>query len=169
MAAILFLLLLASCHTILATQNQKAIVTGQINGTTADQVWPYIRDYCNLYLIFPSDNSFCTEGTDGKPGQIRFSTGKIPGTQPNSTFIFYTREILIKVDAKKRFLTYEFRENNIGVTFLRATMQVLPAKNGSTFKWTVVRAPVLGQTYEQFVQGLEGVVSGIVGLIQNLF
>ncbi|GAA0158035.1 hypothetical protein LIER_15162 [Lithospermum erythrorhizon] len=166
----LLLLLLASSHTISATRNYRANFIANINGATADQVWPYIQDYCTLYLIFPSDNSFCTEGPEGKPGQIRFSTGKVPGTQPNSIFVFYTREILIEVNAKKRFLTYEFRQNNIGVTFLRGTMQALPGKNGNSFfQWTLVGAPVGNQTYPEFVTALQGTFSGISRLVQNLF
>ncbi|GAA0157847.1 hypothetical protein LIER_15023 [Lithospermum erythrorhizon] len=171
-AILLLLLLLASSQNIMATEQWEIKLRSNIEGPTADQVWPYLADFCKLYIMFPSEVSFCIQGTQGKPGLIRYDVTKIPSpSDPNTSIIQWTKEELLKIDATNKYVTYEIHENNVDVTKFIATMQVLPAGDdrGCTFKWTIVLAPIHGVTYEDFVGTLEGILTGIKSKIENLF
>ncbi|KAG9139522.1 hypothetical protein Leryth_019238 [Lithospermum erythrorhizon] len=100
-AILLLLLLVASSQNIMATEKWEIKLRSNIEGPTADQVWPYLADFCNLYIMFPSEVSF---------------------------FIQWTVEELLEIDATNKYVTYEIYENNVDVTEFIATMQAsLPA------------------------------------------
>ncbi|GAA0162675.1 hypothetical protein LIER_18714 [Lithospermum erythrorhizon] len=167
-----FLLVLAFCHTIVATENWKVNLSAKINGPTADEVWPYVADFCNLYKIYPSSVSFCDKGTEGRPGLFRYSItiAQSPST-PNATVVAgWVREELVKISVTKKYVAYEMHENTGGITMLKASMQVVPSGNkGCTFKWNIEAAPIAGFTYKLFADSFEASLTGMVALIQSLF
>ncbi|GAA0140380.1 hypothetical protein LIER_01741 [Lithospermum erythrorhizon] len=154
----------------MATKDWEASVSAKINGPTADQVWPYLSDFGNIYKIFPTDVSFCVQGTEGQPGLIRYTAVKFPmPTDPSNITVMWAREELLELDVSQKYVTYQIHENNRGLTRFTGTMQVLhDGDHGCTFKWSVVSAPVAGSTYEDLVGFLEMTTSQVVSLIEKL-
>ncbi|GAA0183530.1 hypothetical protein LIER_30924 [Lithospermum erythrorhizon] len=167
-----FLLILAFCHTIIATENWKINLSAKINGPTADQVWPYIADFCNLYKILPNRISFCDQGTEGEPGLTRYSVTIAPSpTNPNATVVTdWVREELVEISVTEKYNVYEMRENTRGVTMMRASVQILPNGNkGCIYKWDIELAPIGGTTYQFFSDSLEVRLAVVVAMIQTCF
>ncbi|GAA0148401.1 hypothetical protein LIER_07855 [Lithospermum erythrorhizon] len=153
------------------TEEWQATAIAKINGPTAEQVWPLLADFSNLYKIFPSDISFTIQGSNGQPGQIRYSAGKYPSpTDANAIIVLWAREELMEIDASQKFVTYKIHENNRGLSNFTGTMQVLPdGESGCTFKWSVVSAPVAGSTYEEIVAFQQATLLQMVSMIEKLF
>ncbi|GAA0179512.1 hypothetical protein LIER_29984 [Lithospermum erythrorhizon] len=167
---ILLILLLAGSQTIMATEKWKVNLSAKINGPTADQVWPYVQDFCNLYKIYPSSISFCPKATETRPGLARYSVtiGQSPSNA--TTVVGWVREVLVKIRPTKKYVGYEIHENTFGISTLEASMQVVPTGNDScTFKWNIVATPIDGLTYGGFASSFEVQLQGIVALIENLF
>ncbi|KAG9152416.1 hypothetical protein Leryth_015819 [Lithospermum erythrorhizon] len=166
-ATILFLFFISS-PTLDAVRIRDAVTSSLINAT-ADQVWPYIEDYCNVYQYSPLDVSFCTTGVPNKPGLIRFFTlmGP-PPTGGNSTIVLWEKQQLVSINPKKRTLEFTLLANNRRISHYHPTMQVFRKGTYSQIYWTYTVE--LGEIYtrETFHAIIEIAASGMVERIQNL-
>ncbi|GAA0143040.1 hypothetical protein LIER_03812 [Lithospermum erythrorhizon] len=143
-ATILFLFFISS-PTLDAVRISDAVTSSLINAT-ADQVWPYIEDYCNVYQYSPLDVSFCTTGVPNKPGLIRFLTlmGP-PPTGGNSTIVLWEKQQLVSINPKKqRVLIHKF----IGHTLLNWGSYILEKHFMQSLKQLLV------EWLKEFIQNL---------------
>ncbi|CAK7353148.1 unnamed protein product [Dovyalis caffra] len=136
----------------------KGKATVVLESPTADQVWPFLEDFCNLQKWLPGvDTCYQVEGKLGQPGLIRYcgsSTLSADGSQ-EETKISWAKEKLIMIDPIERCLSYEILENNIGFKSYVATMKVLPIKDGDgqrgcKIEWFFVADPIEGWSLEDF-------------------
>ncbi|PQM34856.1 lachrymatory-factor synthase-like [Prunus yedoensis var. nudiflora] len=74
--------------------------SGEIKGQTAEPVWPFLADFCNLQQWFRStlDTCYPVEGVPGQPGVV------ISG--PPTPLILLTEKLLM-IDPIKQHLSYK--------------------------------------------------------------
>ncbi|CAL0319253.1 unnamed protein product [Lupinus luteus] len=128
----------------------KAIA--EIAEYSAEQVWPYIEDFCNIHKLIPSlDICNKVEGIEGQPGLTRYcaSTIKGEGDDAEKEIDKWAYEKLLTIDPVQRYLSYEVGENNMGFKSYVATMKVLPTNEdakvgGCKIEWRFVCDPVEG-------------------------
>ncbi|KAJ9183515.1 hypothetical protein P3X46_007358 [Hevea brasiliensis] len=126
----------------------------ELKGATADQVWPFFEDFCNIHKWFPNlETCYQVEGELGKPGLFRYCAFK---PQPSSdgkggNIINWAKEKLIMINPAERFISYEVIENNMGHNSYTATFKVLPVigdgagvQQGCKIEWSFVCDPIEG-------------------------
>ncbi|KAJ6698041.1 LACHRYMATORY-FACTOR SYNTHASE [Salix purpurea] len=134
--------------------------TVELKGPTADQVWPFFEDFCNLQKWLPLvDSCHRVEGELGQPGLVRlckFSKVSSDGSH-EETEIKWAKEKLIMIDPNERCLSYEILENNVGFQSYVATIKVLPINDGDgeghhgcEIEWSFVTDPIEGWPLEDF-------------------
>ncbi|XP_022756354.1 uncharacterized protein LOC111304103 [Durio zibethinus] len=95
----------------------KGKVTAELKGSTAEQIWPFLEEFCNIDKLFPDvDTCYRVEGTPGQPGLVRHCEGKFG----------WVNEKLLAIDPNNRSLSYEVLENNMGLKNYIGTLKVLP-------------------------------------------
>ena len=97
----------------------------KLSAITAEQAWPLLEDFCNLHKLFPLDTCYCTEGTPGQPGLIRYCAFTIT-SDVDDPIIMWAKEKLLLMDPIQRCLSYEIVDSNMGFKSYVATMKVLP-------------------------------------------
>lgn len=124
--------------------------TVELRDSTAEQIWPFLEEFCNLDKLFPSvDSCYRVEGTPGKPGLVRHCEGKLG----------WAKEKLLTIDPTNRLLSYEIVENSVGFNKYVATFKVLPIVlplqeeedgggskpvGGCRIEWSFIADPVEG-------------------------
>ncbi|KAE9594987.1 hypothetical protein Lal_00041221 [Lupinus albus] len=125
----------------------KAIV--ELAENSAEQVWPYIEDFCNIHKLIPIDICYKVEGMQGQPGLIRYCATTIKGDDAETTLMNWAKEKLLSIDPVQRCLSYEVNENNMGFKSYVATVKVLAINEdakvgGCKIEWGFVSDPMEG-------------------------
>ncbi|MGI4421802.1 SRPBCC family protein, partial [Klebsiella pneumoniae] len=126
-------------------------LTAKVEGFSPAQVWTLFEDFSNLYKINPNvDISYALEGVYGHPGLVRFcsthTTTKSPSGEEVTTIQWFQEKLLAMDTAHRRF-TYQILENNVGITYCKSTVKVLPIDGcDSLLEWTYESDPLPGQT-----------------------
>ncbi|XP_034890761.1 lachrymatory-factor synthase [Populus alba] len=138
--------------------------TVELKGPTADQVWPFLEDFCNLQKWLPGvDTCYQVEGELGQPGLVRYcssGTASSDGSHEGNKVI-WAKEKLIMINPSERCLSYEILENNAGFKSYVATMKALPindgdgdgdgdGQHGCKIEWSFIADPVEGWPLEDF-------------------
>ncbi|KAJ9128678.1 hypothetical protein P3X46_034616, partial [Hevea brasiliensis] len=89
----------------------------ELKGATADQVWPFFEDFCNIHQWFPILE------TRASPAIALQAKTILRRTCGN---IINHKEKLIMINPVERCLSYEVIENNMGFNPYTATFKVLP-------------------------------------------
>ncbi|KAF5726185.1 lachrymatory-factor synthase [Tripterygium wilfordii] len=132
----------------------KGKVGVELKGPTADQIWPFLEDFCNIHQWFPNlDTCTQVEGVIGKPDLVRYCASKSDGS--NESEVKWVKEKLVMIDRIERCLSYEVTENNMGFKLYRATMKVLPVEEGSKIEMSFVADPVEGMEEEGLASYLD--------------
>ncbi|KAE8678709.1 hypothetical protein F3Y22_tig00111402pilonHSYRG00138 [Hibiscus syriacus] len=118
-------------------------VTAELKASTADEIWPFIAEFCNLDKFFPTvDTCYRKEGTPGQPGLVRYCEGKSG----------WVNEKLLTIDPINHSLSYEILENNMGFKNYVATFKLLPVEgNGCKIEWSFISDPIEGLRLEDLV------------------
>ncbi|KAJ6743527.1 hypothetical protein OIU85_017468 [Salix viminalis] len=128
--------------------------TAELKGPTADQVWPFFEDFCNLQKWFPGvDTCYQVEGEPGQPGLVRYcssSTISSDRSQEETDQVKWAKEKLVTIDRIERCLSYEILENNVGFKSYVATIKVLPINDGCKIEWSYTADPIEGWPVEDF-------------------
>ncbi|KAJ6698043.1 LACHRYMATORY-FACTOR SYNTHASE [Salix purpurea] len=127
--------------------------TAELKGPTADQVWPFFEDFCNLQKWLPGvDTCYQVEGEPGQPGLVRYcSSSTISSDRSHEeTQVKWVKEKLVMIDRIERCLSYEIIENNVGFKSYVATIKVLPINDGCKIEWSYVADPIEGWPVEDF-------------------
>ncbi|OIV96160.1 hypothetical protein TanjilG_13092 [Lupinus angustifolius] len=118
---------------------------------SAEQVWPYIEDFCNIHKLIPLNICYKLEGMQGQPGLIRYCANTIKGDDADTetTIMNWAKEKLLSIDHVQRCLSYEIGENNMGFKSYVATMKVVAFNEdaevgGCKIEWGFVSDPVEG-------------------------
>lgn len=137
--------------------------------SSAQEVWPFLADFCNLDKVFPGiDTCYQVEGVAGQPGLIRYGAGA--ATDHDETTVKWAKEKLLVMDPIKRCLSYEVLENNMGFKSYVAAMQVVPVTNddeGCKIEWSFVCDPIEGWGLEDFQSYLESSLQGMAKNIED--
>ncbi|KAJ9183516.1 hypothetical protein P3X46_007359 [Hevea brasiliensis] len=130
----------------------------ELKGATADQVWPFFEDFCNIHQWFPIlETCYQVEGEPGKPGLVRYCASKPKPSSDGSggNIINWAKEKLIMINPVERCLSYEVIENNMGFNPYTATFKVLPVngdgagdQKGCKIEWSFVCDPMEGWKLE---------------------
>ncbi|KAJ4841187.1 hypothetical protein Tsubulata_040547, partial [Turnera subulata] len=143
----------------------------ELKGSTADQIWPLVADFCNLHRWFPNlDTCYRVEGEAGQPGLVRYCASS---TQPSADGsedgkVTWAKEKLVMINPVERCLSYEIIGNNVGMKSYVATWKVLPLAGddaqtlpagGCKIEWSFVSDPVEGST-------LDGLLSYVSSVLQ---
>ncbi|XWS70308.1 hypothetical protein CRYUN_Cryun03dG0036800 [Craigia yunnanensis] len=126
-------------------------VTAELKGSMAEQIWPFLEEFCNLDKLFPTvDTCYRVEGTPGQPGLVRHCEGKLG----------WAKEKLLTIDPVNRSLSYEILENNIGFNNYMATLKVFPMEGDGKpadckIEWSFIADPVEGLRLEDFVSNID--------------
>ncbi|GAA0167786.1 hypothetical protein LIER_22644 [Lithospermum erythrorhizon] len=149
------LLFLSLCQPLLAIREKelwRGTAKVHISNLTADQVWPFLEDYCNLYSVFPVTVSFCVGGVaKNEPGRRRYLVTVVPpanNTNSTETMVRWEQHSLVEMNSIKRFITFEFVDNNENVEMFKSTMHVVKRNQGCEIKWSYIVTPTLGYTNE---------------------
>ncbi|GFZ08485.1 hypothetical protein Acr_20g0002930 [Actinidia rufa] len=138
-----------------ATQPRwKGTVTAKAEGFTPSQAWSFFEDFGNLYKIDPNvDISYALEGVYGHAGLVRFCSAHTTTALPsgeNEIAVQWFHEKLLAMDPAKYSFTYQIMENNVGFTYCKSTVKVLPIHDsnelGCKLEWTYESDPLPGQT-----------------------
>ncbi|KAJ6406411.1 hypothetical protein OIU74_028339 [Salix koriyanagi] len=127
--------------------------TAELKGPTADQVWPFFEDFCNLQKWLPGvDTCYQVEGEPGQPGLVRYcSSSTISSDRSHEeTQVKWVKEKLVMIDRIERCLSYEIIENNVGFKSYVATIKVLPVNDGCKIEWSYVADPIEGWPVDDF-------------------
>ncbi|KAL4560285.1 hypothetical protein LXL04_032435 [Taraxacum kok-saghyz] len=148
--------------------------TAELRSSTADQIWPLVEDFCSLEKWFPTvDACQQVKGVYGEPGLTRYVTATVPSPPPldnadqtPETVVKWCYESLLSIDPVQRRLSYQIRENNLGVGFYVAEWKVLEIKDGGDdggcrIEWRFTADPVEGQTLEGFCGYIQSSLNGI--------
>ncbi|EEF45862.1 uncharacterized protein LOC8275674 [Ricinus communis] len=132
--------------------------TVELKGLTADQVWPFVADFCNLHKWFPNlDTCYQVEGQLGQPGLVRYCAS-VP--QPSSdgsgeTTFSWVKEKLVMINPDERCLSYEVVDSSMGFESYAATFRLLQvngdAQHGCKIEWSFVSDPVEAWSFQDFV------------------
>ncbi|PRQ27551.1 putative polyketide cyclase/dehydrase, START-like domain-containing protein [Rosa chinensis] len=143
--------------------------SAELKSSPAQQVWPFLADFCNLHKVFPGlETCYQVEGVPGQPGLIRCCAG-LASNNDEST-VMWAKEKLIAVDPIKRCFSYQMLENNKGYKSYVATMQVVPVINddeGCMIEWSFVSDPVEGWGLEEFQSYRESSLQGMAKKIED--
>ncbi|KAK7351502.1 hypothetical protein VNO77_11014 [Canavalia gladiata] len=128
----------------------------ELQGITAEQVWPFIEDFCNIQKLIPIETCFQLEGVHGQPGLIRYCALTIADdADPEKTVMKWAKEKLVVIDPIQHRLTYEVLDNNMGLKSYVATIKLLPIISDGNSKptdckiqWSFACDPVEGWTFE---------------------
>ncbi|OMO96209.1 Polyketide cyclase/dehydrase [Corchorus capsularis] len=132
--------------------------TAELKGTTGEQIWPFLEEFCNLDKFFPGvDKCYRIEGSPGQPGLVRHCEDGAGG---------WCNEKLLAIDPTNLCLSYQVVENTVGLKNYVATLKVLPvfedgkpaAAAGCKIELSFVSAPVQGFKLEGFVSYVDGCV-----------
>ena len=121
--------------------------TVELKGSMAEQIWPFLEEFCNLDKLFPTvDTCYRVEGTPGQPGLVRHCEGKIG----------WANEKLLTIDPINCSLSYEILENSIGLKNYVATLKVFPMEGdgkpaGCKMEWSFIADPGEGLGLEDLV------------------
>ncbi|WRX34506.1 Polyketide cyclase/dehydrase - like 10 [Theobroma cacao] len=121
--------------------------TAELKGSTAEQIWPFLEDFCNIDKFYPNlDKCYRVEGTPGQPGLVRHCATKIG----------WANEKLLTIDRTNRCLNYEVLENTAGFKNYVATLKVLPTEGdgepaGCKIEWSFIADPFEGWRLEDLV------------------
>ncbi|GAA0150332.1 hypothetical protein LIER_09294 [Lithospermum erythrorhizon] len=140
-------------------------VFADVEGIPPEKVWPFIGDFCNVYMVFPINVSFCNRGDPQNVtiGHRRFMVFL------NGSDVQWEKHHLVEFDQVKHVLTYRMMENNIKVSYYRSTMTVLKGKkNGSVIRWKWIANPVEGYTEETMQARLQWIVLYAAGNVMRL-
>ncbi|GKV03451.1 hypothetical protein SLEP1_g15745 [Rubroshorea leprosula] len=134
--------------------------TAELSGPTAEQIWPFWEDFCNLHLWHPDiDTCSQVEGTPGQPGLIRYCATKKTSSSGGDDGISWCKEKILMIDPVNRCLSYELLENSIGFKLYVATIKVLSVDGdggrGCKIEWSFVADPVEGWKFEDLVAYIE--------------
>lgn len=129
-----------------------------IRNLTADQVWPFVEDYCNIHKVFPVTVSFCVGGVSLQPGQRRYLASVVPPSNGNSsgTTIRWEEQSLVEMNSIKRVMKFEFINNNENVKMFEATMHVAKRHQGCELTWKYKTTPTVGYTNQVLLAELNG-------------
>ncbi|XWS72516.1 hypothetical protein CRYUN_Cryun02cG0046600 [Craigia yunnanensis] len=112
-------------------------VTAELKDSTAELIWPFLEDFCNIDKFFPNLHTcYRAEGTPGQPGLVRHC----------ETDVGWANEKLLTIDPTNRSLSYEILENNIGLKNYVATLKVFPMEGdgkpaGCKIEWSFIADP----------------------------
>ena len=137
--------------------------SAELSTLTAQQVWPFLEDFCNLHKLLPDiDTCYQVDGILGQPGLIRYcaSTTTSSSSGNEETIIKWAKEKLLMIDTIKRCLSYEVIDNNIGMKSYVAKFVVSPindddGKDGCKIEWSFVSDPIEGLRFEDFLPYIE--------------
>ncbi|XP_008220095.1 PREDICTED: lachrymatory-factor synthase-like [Prunus mume] len=128
--------------------------SADLQGSSAEQVWPLLADFCSLHKWFP-DIATCyqVDGVPGQPGLIRYCA-RAPIDNDEST-IKWAKEKLLSLDPIQRCLSYEIIESNLGFKSYVAVMQLVPINGGDgsigcKIEWSFVCDPIEGWGLNDF-------------------
>lgn len=135
--------------------------TVELKGPTADQVWPFLEDFCNLQKWLPGvDTCYQVEGELGQPGLVRYcSSGTASSDGSHEGKVIWAKEKLIMINPSERCLSYEILENNAGFKSYVATMKAFPindgdedgdGQHGCKIEWSFIADPIEGWPLEDF-------------------
>ncbi|OIV96643.1 hypothetical protein TanjilG_28500 [Lupinus angustifolius] len=151
----------------------KAIA--EIPKNSAEQVWPYIEDFCNIHKLIPLDICNKVEGIEGQAGLIRYCAttikGEGEGDDAEIKIKNWANEKLLIIDPVQRYLSYEVGENNMGFKSYVATMKVLATNEdakvgGCKIEWGFVCDPVEGWRFQDLNSYVEFTLQGIANKIE---
>ncbi|GFS31224.1 hypothetical protein Acr_00g0016280 [Actinidia rufa] len=151
-------------------------VTAKVEGFSPAQVWPFLEDFSNLHKINPNaDICYALEGVYGHPGLIRFCSGHTTTTSPSGEEVItiqWFQEKLLSMDTAHHWFTYQVLENNVGFTYCKSTIKVLPIDGcDSLLEWTYVSNPFPGKTpdylFNYFGTNLQDIANTIEKLLKS--
>ncbi|XVE71002.1 hypothetical protein DITRI_Ditri10aG0114800 [Diplodiscus trichospermus] len=126
--------------------------TAELKDSTAEQIWPFLEEFCNLDKLFPTvDTCYRVEGTPGQPGLVRHCEGQLG----------WAKEKLLTINPTNRTLSYQIVENNIGFNNYVATLKISPLMEGEgkpggcKIEWWFVVDPVEGMGLEDLVSHID--------------
>ncbi|XP_022951556.1 lachrymatory-factor synthase [Cucurbita moschata] len=132
-------------------------VSEALQGATADQIWPMLKDFFNLHKWFPTlANCYGLSGTNGEVGCVRFCSGfSIPSTDGSGSVVSWSKERLVAVDDERRRIRYEIVDSNIGFKSYVSTIEVVEGGDGGVIEWSFVVEAVEGLKLEDLVKKFE--------------
>ncbi|KAF5202106.1 Lachrymatory-factor synthase [Thalictrum thalictroides] len=146
-------------------QKWQAKLSAKLTGSTADQIWPLLEDYCNIHKwLQVLDTCYHIEGSPdpGQPGCIRYCSGPVISVEKDGDTIIWANEKLLIMDPVERYLSYEINESNMGFDNYVATIKVIPEDNGNKkgceIEWSFVANPIKGVTLENFVSYMRSIL-----------
>ncbi|KAF7112504.1 hypothetical protein RHSIM_RhsimUnG0223000 [Rhododendron simsii] len=138
--------------------------TANLVGSTPEQVWPLLEDFCNLNKYLTTlDTCYRVEGELGKPGLIRYCGATVPSLSGgDEKLTLWCHEKLLAMDPIGRLMTYVVLDNNMGFKSYESTIKLLPIDGddepGCRIEWSFVTDPVEGNTQEDLVNYLDSSV-----------
>ncbi|KAJ8751185.1 hypothetical protein K2173_016366 [Erythroxylum novogranatense] len=134
--------------------------SAELKGPTADIVWTFFEDFCNIDKWFPNlETCYQLEGVQGQPGLVRYCASTVPPAPggcgvDGKIGVNWAKEKLVMINPKQRCLSYEVTENNMGIKSYVATIKVSAGngggENGCTIEWSFVADPIEGWRSEDF-------------------
>lgn len=152
--------------------------SAELKGTAAEEVWPLLADFCNIYKWFQSlEISYHVEGVPGQPGLIRYCGHRDHGDhdeddQTSERIKFSAKEKLLMIDPVRRCLSYEILDNNWGLKSYVATMQVLDldgcqSRQGCKIEWSFVSDPIEGWRFGDYVSYLHSCLQSMAKKMEH--
>ncbi|KAK6927339.1 Polyketide cyclase/dehydrase [Dillenia turbinata] len=145
----------------------------ELTSSTADQVWPFLADFCKLHNLMHPYIDTCRQidGFPGQPGLIRYCalTGSSSTSGGSESSIMWAHEKLLMIDAIQRCFSYEVLENNLGFKKYVATIAVSEINGGTGCEivWSFVANPVEGWTLDQLVSYIDACLKTIAKSIEE--
>ncbi|XP_057466636.1 lachrymatory-factor synthase-like [Actinidia eriantha] len=143
--------------------------TVKLIGSTPDQVWPLLEDFCSLNKYLPTiDTCHQVEGVYGQPGLIRYCASTITSSSRGTgeKAIKWCHEKLLAMDPIERCLTYEVLDNNMGFNSYLSTMKVLPIdgddEHGCQIEWSFVCDPIGGFRFDDLLTYIDSSARSMV-------
>lgn len=133
--------------------------SAELKGSSAEQVWPPLADFCSLHKCFPTvATCYQVDGFPGQPGLIRYCATAPIGN--DEATIQWAKEKLLSIDPIQRRLSYEIIESNLGFKSYVAVMQVVPSNGGDgsigcRIEWSFVCDPIEGWGLDDFLSYLD--------------
>ncbi|EOY29780.1 hypothetical protein QUC31_020591 [Theobroma cacao] len=137
--------------------------TAELKSSTAEQIWPFLEEFCNLDKFFPDvDTCYRVEGTPGQPGLVRYCAGKLG----------WAKEKLLTIDPTNRCLSYEVLEGSFGFKNYVATVKVLPMEGdgkpaGCKIEWSFIADPFEGWRLEDFGSYLDNCLQFVANKLED--
>ncbi|KAE9609130.1 putative polyketide cyclase/dehydrase, START-like domain-containing protein [Lupinus albus] len=149
----------------------KAIA--EITKNSAEQVWPYIEDFCNIHKLIPLDICNKVEGIEGQPGLTRYCATTIKGEADDAEIKInnWVNEKLLTIDPVQRCLSYEVGQNNMGFKSYVSTIKVLATTEdakvgGCKLEWGFVCDPVEGWRFQDLNSYIDSTLQGMAKKIE---